>query len=90
MKGLIDSLEKVCSERAEQQELFLKLRAEVQGGLRDQRDLREGDQYGNAGRMIESLLKVSGGSACSSKAVAEANAESTDVQIPSRNEAQVP
>ena len=29
MKALIDSLEKACSESAEQQELFLKLRAEM-------------------------------------------------------------
>jgi len=29
MKGWIDSLEKVCSESAEQQQLFLKLRAEM-------------------------------------------------------------
>jgi hypothetical protein len=29
MKGLIDSLEKVCSESAEQQQLLLKLRAEM-------------------------------------------------------------
>jgi hypothetical protein len=30
MKGLIDSLEKACSESAEQQRLFQKLRAEMQ------------------------------------------------------------
>jgi hypothetical protein len=30
MKRLIDSLEKVCSDSAEQQQLFLKLRAEMQ------------------------------------------------------------
>jgi hypothetical protein len=29
MKGLIDSLERVCSESAEQQQLLLKLRAEM-------------------------------------------------------------
>jgi len=29
MKSLIDSLEKVCSENAEQQQLFLKLRQEM-------------------------------------------------------------
>ena len=29
MKGLIDSLEEVCSQSAEQQQLFLKLRAEM-------------------------------------------------------------
>ncbi len=29
MKTLIDSLEQACSENAEQQELFLKLRAEM-------------------------------------------------------------